>query len=95
VKSIKVMADYESYPIWVREDGGLDNVDPRTLPISEGLAQALLDWADAFDATLNRDDPIESGFPTPADEEAFFAQGRELADRLAAELGTEVDYAGA
>ena len=86
------MTDYDCFPLWRRGDGGTTNVDPATLPISAGLAAELLAWADDYDDTLDRDDPVSSGFADPAGEEAFNARGRELARRLAGELGRAVDY---
>jgi hypothetical protein len=83
---IKVMAEYESFPLWQRDSRGTANVDPATLPIPSGLAQELLDWADAFDSTLNRSDPAASGFSDPAAEDDFYAEGQRLARRLADEL---------
>jgi hypothetical protein len=83
---IKVMAEYESFPLWQRDSSGTTNVDPTTLPISPGLAQELMRWADAFDGTLNRSDPVASGFSDPAVEDAFYAKGQRLARRLADHL---------
>lgn len=84
---IKVMADYESFPLWQRDSEGTTNIDPATLPISQHLARELLRWAEAYDGTLNRSDPLSSGFPSPVAEVDFYAQGERLASQLAAELG--------
>jgi hypothetical protein len=80
------MADYESYPTWLTGPTGVDNIDPAELPISDSLASSLLRWAQAYDDTLNRDDPAASGFSSASEEAEFIATGRELARRLAAEL---------
>jgi hypothetical protein len=76
------MADYDSFPLWLRDPDGTANVDPTTLPISPELAQELLHWADVYDGTLNRADPAEPGFPDPAAEDDFYASGEGLARRL-------------
>jgi hypothetical protein len=91
---IKIMAEYESFPLWRTNSDGTANIDPASLPISSELAQALLDWADSYERTLNRDDPLASGFPDTAAEEAFYAQGEQLARQLATELGAQytVEY---
>jgi len=81
------MADYESFPLWLRSADGTCNVDPTTLPISTELAHSLLRWADDYDATLNRSDPAASGFPSAAAEQNFCEEGAQLARALAAELG--------
>ncbi|MFC7277520.1 hypothetical protein ACFQS1_26290 [Paractinoplanes rhizophilus] len=87
-----MMTDYDCFPLWQRDENGTTNVDPASLPISAELASALLAWADEYDETLDRDDPIRSGFPDEAAAEAFDRQGRELARRLASELGRTVHY---
>lgn len=88
------MAEYESFPLWQNNSAGPGNVDPASLPISPELAQELLDWADIYDRTLNRSDPLASGFPNPAAEDDFYALGESLARRIAVELGPQysVEY---
>ncbi|WP_203787500.1 hypothetical protein [Paractinoplanes rishiriensis] len=81
------MADYESFPLWRRATQGTSNIDPALLPITTELAGSLLRWADDYDLTLNRDDPLASGFPGPESESDFYARGEALARRLARELG--------
>jgi hypothetical protein len=85
------MAEYESFPLWRTDSGGYANVDPAELSISPDLVRQLLEWADAYDRTLNRNDPLVSGFPDPGAEEAFYARGEQLAHGLAAELGPSCD----
>jgi hypothetical protein len=83
---LRVMADYESFPLWIRDGSGTANVDPAGLPISPTLAHQLLEWATEYDRTLDRDDPLASGFPDERTEEAFHVRGSELAGLLVAEL---------
>ncbi len=83
--SIKVMADYNCWPLWAA-DGEIGDIDPVSVPLSVGLRKALLDWADAFDAILNHDDPAASDFASPEARDAFDRRGRELAQRVADEL---------
>jgi hypothetical protein len=82
---ILVLPDYGSYPTW---KPGTDeyNVDPENLPISKGLADQLNVWGDEYDATLNQDDLISSGFLEEASKSSFAERGAELARRLAIEL---------
>jgi hypothetical protein len=80
------MADYESFPLWRTDSAGPANIDPTDLSITSELARDLLDWADAYDHTLNRSDPLVSAFPDSAAEDNFYARGEQLARRLAAEL---------
>ncbi|WP_138909788.1 hypothetical protein [Streptomyces chryseus] len=88
VRQVRLAADYDCHPVWVRgSDGISDNVAPGDLPVDQGLAEDLERWGDAYDATLNRDDPVTSGFPTPQDEAAFAERGATLARELARQLG--------
>jgi hypothetical protein len=57
---IKVMADYESFPLWRRDNESTTNIDPMTMRLSPDLARQLLGWADEYDRTLDRDDPHSS-----------------------------------
>lgn len=91
---IRVDADWECWPTWLLVDGDLANVAPESLPISAGLARDLNRWADDLDATYDADNPLESGFRTEQEQNAFEERGRELARRLQEELGgtAEVVY---
>ena len=77
------MADYQCFPLWA--DGG-DSVDPRDLPITPELAQALIEWAERFDAGLNWEDPMAT-VVDPGEAARFEADGSALALRLQTELG--------
>lgn len=63
------------------------NIDPATLPISRELVARLAEWARLYDATLNVDDPVQSGFKHDAEKQAFIDVGNRLAEALQAELG--------
>jgi hypothetical protein len=84
--TLKVMADYESFPTWTTSRTSTENVDPDDLPISRGLVVDLLRWAQEYDDTLNREDPIASGFASDEEEATFYECGEALARRLAGEL---------
>ncbi|MGX1880969.1 hypothetical protein [Streptomyces sp. NPDC055287] len=89
VRQVRLAADYDCHPVWVRgSDGVSNNVAPGELPVDPGLAGELERWGDAYDATLNRDDPVASGFPSARDEAAFAERGAQLARELARQLGT-------
>lgn len=85
------MADYDCFPLWDASPGRVGNIDPESLPISPQLKADLMAWATVFDRTLNRDDPLNSGFVNDCAKEAFKAQGRALAERLQAELGLDFE----
>lgn len=86
---IKLMADYECWPLWWAGDAEPGNIDPNRLPLSPATIARLEVWADTFDATLNRDDPMASSFPSPEASQAFDDEGlalwRQLRDELAPE----------
>lgn len=88
--TIKLMADYDCWPLWWTGEHDPGNIDPSTLPLSSQTLTRLERWSDAFDATLNRADPRASGFPSPAALEAFEQEGAELWLQLRAELA--LDY---
>jgi hypothetical protein len=84
-QELKLMADYAAWPLW-RPDG---NVDPATLPISTELQGRLDAWAEAFDATLNRDDPRSARFATPDAAREWNEEGLSLWHDLQRELGSD------
>ncbi|MEV6955683.1 hypothetical protein [Streptomyces sp. NPDC051183] len=87
-KAVRVLADYRSHPLWLTgADVGDIAPDDPVLGLTPELAGELGRWAEAYDATLDQDDPAESGFPTEEAEAAFVRTGEALARRVAAELG--------
>jgi hypothetical protein len=82
--SIKVMADYDSHPLWALDPGVVGNFAPEDLGLSEELARDLNEWAAAFNSFLDRDNPAES-LASPQQQSAHEAQGRQLSIRLARE----------
>ncbi len=81
---IKLMADYDCWPIWGVSEVG--NIDPNTLPLSVVTQKALAKWARTYDGTLNRADPIQSGFETSEEAIAFNMEGWRLWECLQREL---------
>ncbi|MFI6079466.1 hypothetical protein ACIBBB_00410 [Streptomyces sp. NPDC051217] len=92
--TVRVHADYQCFPTWVHRGHASENVAPDTLPISVGLAREFDQWGADFDATLDQDNPVDSGFRTPQEAEDFGERGERLARRLQLELGdsTRVVY---
>lgn len=91
MKRIKLMADYECYPLWIGSDGEVGNIGPDFLPISDFLKNELNDWSDEYNKTLILDNPLESGFKTINEEIAFREKGKYLQERLQIELGNDYD----
>jgi hypothetical protein len=89
-KVMKLMADYQCFPLWEYRDGELTgNVNPDDLPLTRELKSALHAWSASYDRTLNQEYPPDSGFASPAEEEAFETEGKRLWKELQAQLGPE------
>lgn len=89
MRTIRLMADYQCFPLWEASPGQVGNIDPKSLPISDELRIKLMNWARDYDETLNMDDPVSSGFRSDKEEAEFIEAGLELADRLRSELGSD------
>ena len=87
-KILKLMPDYNCFPLW-KIDDELGNVNPDDLPLSTDVKVALRTWADAYDKTLNQEYPPDSGFASPAEEEDFEAEGKRLWKVLQEQLGPD------
>ncbi|RDD79780.1 hypothetical protein [Dyella tabacisoli] len=83
------MADYHCYPLWEASPGVVGNIDPVTLPIHKGLIDRLNAWANDYDATLNLDDPMASGFASEQAKSEFASRAGLLVADLQNELGPE------
>lgn len=86
IQKIKVMADYDCFPIWWDQADKIGNIDPKNLPITSTLAADLERWADIFTATLNHANPRNSGFKTEQEYRDFNERGTRLTQWLAEEL---------
>ena len=83
---IKLMPDYRSWPLWWEANHEPGNIDPELLPLTVETRDRLRKWAAAYDATLNWDDPISSGFVTNEEKQAFQEEGEALWRQLQAQL---------
>lgn len=91
-KTFKLMPDYGCSPLWA-SGGDVGNIALDSLTLRQATRAALRAWADAFDSTLNKDDPRHSGFRTKAEADAFDVEGRRLWGLLRRELpDTKVVY---
>jgi hypothetical protein len=87
IRQIKLMPDYQCYPLWLSGNEGPANIDPATLPLSSETILRLERWANIFDNWMNLDDPAST--PEPPDDEvaAFEDEGKALWKQLQLELG--------
>jgi hypothetical protein len=84
---IKIMPEYECYPIWISENGGIfENINPRELKISEILKNQIENWDSKFEKTYNKKNPINSGFNNKSQEIAFEKEGVIIQENLVKEL---------
>lgn len=93
MRKLKLMADYDCWPLW--EAGKeVGNVNPEELPLSDELKSRLQAWAEQYDQTLNRLDLASSGFVDLRTRKHFENEGALLCKQLQAELGDafEVEY---
>lgn len=88
-RRLRVGADYGAFPVWDLDVGGM--VDASDLPIDAAMAARLQSWADRYDATLDMDDPVSSGFSSAEDEAAFDRAGEQLARELQRQLGPDFE----
>jgi len=86
MKRIKLMADYQSFPLWWASPPLVGNIDPSSLPIDSETIRRLNAWACAFDATLNSEEPLASGFASAEEEVAFEREGLDLWRHLRKQL---------
>jgi hypothetical protein len=86
---LRVMLEWRAWPLWTRDGtGGEDTPDPRTIA-GDPLGAELIAWAEDYDSYWDADDPRGPDFPDRDTELAFFARGRALAERLAAQVGDQ------
>lgn len=83
-KIVKVMTDYYAHPLWALDKDLDGDIPPEEMQLSPELTRDLNEWAEAYNASLNPDDPAQSLW---SDEQmkAHDAMARPLARRLARE----------
>jgi len=90
-RRIKVMTDYETFPLWDIGPSGPAPIDPRGLPIRPSLILAFEAWQQWYDETLNHHDPAKSGFDDANQLSLFVEEGKQLARRLAIALHSQAE----
>lgn len=86
---IKLMTDYNYYPLWDMDDVG--DIDPTELPLSEATIERLLNWQKIYDGTIDWDDPASAGFASEQEKRVFEREGVNLWQQLQQELGDEYE----
>lgn len=83
-KAIKVMTDYFTHPLWALDQDLYGDIAPEEMGLSEELTRDLNDWAEAYNASLDSEDPSQSVWSEER-HKAHEAMARPLAIRLARE----------
>jgi hypothetical protein len=89
MKKIKLMADYNSWPLWyddLNDEYNVGSFDPNSWPISSSLSLDLEEWQKKFNSTIDMDNPSDAGFNSYQELECFIEEGRSLKKRLEIEL---------
>jgi hypothetical protein len=92
INQLKLMADYDCFPLWKTSNGEVENIAPNSLNISEELIKSLYRWAAAYDATLNQDYPPNSSFATEEELNPFEKEGRKIFNELKYQLKNRFEY---
>lgn len=87
IRRIRLMADYQYFPLWEMDDVG--DIDPNELPLSEETITRLLKWQKIYDETMNWDAPSMSNFASKEDLIDFEIEGINLWNELQKELGED------
>ncbi|MEG4021262.1 hypothetical protein [Microcoleus sp. S13C4] len=87
MQRIKLMADFDCYPLWDMDDGG--DIDPTDLPLREATIERLLNWQNIYDGIMDWDDPASAGFASKQEEIAFEREGISLWQKVQKELGDD------
>lgn len=79
--NLRLRPEFACCPLWDADTG--DNVSHYHIDISLDLAERIENWDDRFQAIYKDDNPVESGFASPEEEQAYIEEGREIARELA------------
>lgn len=91
-KQIKLMADYNCWPLWEYEDKELvDNLHPSELSLSYEIKERLLNWQNIYDGIMNWEEPASSYFASEAEKRAFEKEGISLWQLLQKELDNDCE----
>jgi hypothetical protein len=92
-RRFKVMADYNTWPIWLDGPDARDDVDPWALGLSSPLVGRLDAWAAWWESGLNMASPHDSRTIDDGETATYHAEGRLLAARVADELpAAQISY---
>jgi len=85
MKRIKLDAEYEYYALWDLEEA--EYLEGSDLPLTQSLVDRLSKWQADYDATLDLEEPYNTGFKTLEARKAFEQEGLEIAEQMQSELG--------
>ena len=82
--NIKLLADYQCWPLWHHEGKVVGDIDPRETGVSDALVGDLERWVEVFESHMDLKDPASTRWTK--EEAQFDSEGRKLCCRLAEEL---------
>lgn len=85
-KTIKLMSDYQCYPLWAMGNEAPANLAPNTLPLSSETLLGLEKWAAMFDSWMDLEEPASTTEPSATQVATFEAEGIRLWKQLRREL---------
>lgn len=85
MKKLRMMLEYQAYPLWIVHEDGLENIEAHSVDILSALADSIEAWGDHFEATYLADDPGSSDFSSTEEEKAFLDEGIRLFEALKSE----------
>lgn len=94
MKRLKLLAEYDCWPVWDISGDDTKDINPRLLNISSELVDLLNEWASDFETTFDDEYPPDSGFSSEEKEKEFLRKGDIIFQLLKEQLSgdTEVIY---
>ncbi len=91
MEEIRLALEYMCSSVWlVKADGGLEDIGPGNIQISQLLKSDIEKWDRVYQSTLDQSYPPDSGFSSESANkmlwQAFHEEGRSLFHRLESEL---------
>lgn len=90
-RRLRLAPEWNCSPLWDADSG--EPVSVFRLGLPEDLADRIEQWDDLWQATYNHDDPSSGGFKTDKARQAYYAEGRAIAQELKRVWSGELEIA--
>jgi len=91
VKRVRLMAEYNAYPLWSLETSSIGPINPDDLPLSKETLFLLQGWSKKYQTQLNIADPTNSAYFNQDELIEFENEGIRLWLKLREELFAEFE----